>query len=374
MNSEATELLSIATAYLQEEVAPQANQLDRDVNALRLALRGLGDRSLLALKVPSNLGGSGLAAIDYGRWCIAIARASGALAFLQTQHQSAASFLAKSNNKALQAKYLSHLATGEVLIGVGFSHLRRRGKPMVLAQPVPEGYLVTGTVPWITGFNYFHHFILGASLADGSEIYALLPLHETYQATGGQIRFSQPMELIAMTATNTVSATLDNWLLKQKNILTINPPGSIQLTSQQNVLHHGFYALGCAKAGLDVLQAIGSKKQLDFIVTSWQALQAEVNDCVSNVFASMSDENTNYQEQLRLRTWAINLAGRCSQAAVIAASGSANSVHSPAGRVYREALLFSVSGQTTDVMQSSLQELKTVNNLSCKQSQPFCEW
>lgn len=357
MKSEATELLSIATTYLQEQVAPQANQLDRDVDALRLALQELGDRSLLALKVPSNLGGSGLTAIDYGRWCMAVARASGALAFLQTQHQSAASQLAKTENKYLQAKYLPYLATGEVLIGVGFSHLRRRGKPMVSAQRVPEGYLITGKVPWITGFNYFHHFILGASLADGSEIYALLPLQETYQVKGGKIQFTQPMELIAMTATNTVSATLNNWLLRGENILTINPPGSIQLTSQQNVLHHGFYALGCAKAGLDILQATGVKKQLDFITTSWQALQGEVNDCVDRVFASMSNENTTYQEQLRLRTWAINLAGKCSQAAIIAASGGANSVHSPAGRVYREALLFSVSGQTKDVMQSSLQEL-----------------
>ncbi len=357
MKSEATELLSIATAYLQEQVAPQAERLDRNVDALQLALQGLGRRSLLALKVPSNLGGSGLAAVDYGRWCIAIARVSGALAFLQAQHQSAASFLTKTENKYLQTKYLSHLATGEVLIGVGFSHLRRRGKPMVLAQAVPEGYLLTGVVPWITGFSYFHHFILGASLADGSEIYALLPFQRTTQVTGGQITFSQPMELIAMTATNTVSATLDNWLLKRENVLTIKPPGSIHLASQKNVLHHGFYALGCAYAGLDILQATGAKKQLDFIATSGQALQAEVNDCVRNVFASMSSNKTTYQERLRLRTWAIDLAGRCSQAAVIATSGGANSVHSPAGRVYREALLFSVSGQTTDVMQSSLQKL-----------------
>ena len=356
-SSKLSKLLDVAETYLREKVAPQANRLDHNTQALKLALQGLGDRSLLALTVPQSLGGGGVSPTNYALWQIASARVSGALAFLQTQHQSAASRLANSENIYLQQRYLSRMATGDSLIGVGFSHLRRRGKPMMSATEGAEGYLLTGEVPWITGWDYFDRFIIGANLADGREIYGLLPFQDTTQPTGGAIAFSQPLELIAMTATNTVTAKLNNWLLDRRDVLVIKPPGSIHTASKRNILHHGFFALGCAYAGLDILQTIGEQKQLDFIEESWRSLQQEVSQCVDAMLTSMPDRSATYLERLQLRSWSINLAQRTSQAAVIANSGGSNSLHSAAGRVYREALLFSVSGQTTDVMQTSLQQL-----------------
>ncbi len=344
----------IIESYLQESVAPQAQELDRSSVALKLALQSMGDRSLLALKVPQKLGGAGWNELDYRRFQIAIARCSGALAFLQTQHQSAVSQLAKSDNQSLQQEYLPHVATGKKLIGVGFSHLRRRGKPMMEAVEVERGYLLTGEVPWITGWDFFDNFIIGAALPDGRELYGMLPFQNSRATSGGTLAFSVPMELIAMTATNTVSAKLDNWFLARDRLITIKPPGSIHRSSKKNILHHGFFALGCAYAGLDILQAIGEKKQLAFIQESWQSLNEKVTRCDRAILASLSDKNTTYQQQLQLRTEAINLAQRCSVSAVIASSGAANYLNSDAGRVYREALVFSVSGQTTDVMEASL--------------------
>jgi hypothetical protein len=75
------------------------------------------------------------------------------------------------------------------------------------------------------------------------------------------------------------------------------------------------------------------------------------------MFAAISSVDSTYEDKLQLRSWAINLAGHCSQAAVIASSGAANYQDHIAGRVYREALLFSVSGQTRDVMAASLKKL-----------------
>ena len=344
------------TAYLEKEIAPQALEIDFNPKTLKLALQGIGDRSLLALKVPQHLGGAGWSEIDYRRWQILMAKYSGALTFLQTQHQSAASQLAKSENQTLQQEYLLQMGTGKKLVGVGFSHLRRRGRPMVQGEMVAEGYRLNGTVPWITGWNFFDSFILGATLPDGRELYGMLPLQNTEQTSGGTISLSKPMQLIAVTATNTVSAKLDNWILKRDRLVTIKPAGAIHKSSRQNILHHGFYALGCAYGSLDILQKTGEKKQLAFIEESWQVLQQEVDRCQDRAIASLSDNDITY-EQLQIRARAINLAGRCSQAAVIASSGAANDLHSHAGRVYREALLFSVSGQTTDVMAASLKRL-----------------
>ena len=346
-------ILATVESYLKEKVAPLAAEIDRNPESLKTALIGMGDRSLLALKVPTNWGGAGFKARDYHRFQMLMARYSGALAFLQTQHQSAGSMLAASNNSELKQSYLPQMSTGKILVGVGFSQLRRPGKPMVKAEAVEGGYLLSGKVPWITGFGFFDRFIIGATLADGREIYGLLPLRE--EDTKGLINFSYPMELIAMNSTNTVSANLDRWFLDNSLVVAIKPAGSIHENSKKNILHHGFYALGCAQAGLDILLNSYQKKQLAFLQESYQILQAELDDCRQEMLTAI--DNYSYEKKLQLRASAINLAGRCSQAAVIASSGAANERDRPAGRVYREALLFSVSGQTSAVMEESLRLL-----------------
>ena len=350
-------------SFLQEEITPLANKIDRDRQALKLAINKMGDRSWLALKVSPELGGTGLSEADYRRLQISMARVSGALTFLQTQHQSAVSKLAKSNNKSLR-QFLPDAATGKVKIGVGFSHLRRMGTPVMQARQTAGGYVLSGTVPWITGYNFFDFFILGATLADGRELYGLLPFQDSLQGSNGKLTFSEPMELMAITATNTVSATVKDWFLEGDRIVTINPPGAIHDSSRQNILNHGFFALGCAYAALDILEAIARKKLLDFLQESWLSLQSEVKENESKAIAFIGDKNVSYEQKLQLRARTIELAQRCSLAAVVASSGAANYLHSNAGRIYREALLFSVSGQTTDVMQTSLSLL--VKNYSAK--------
>ncbi|GAB4541353.1 MAG: acyl-CoA dehydrogenase family protein [Pleurocapsa sp.] len=344
-------------AYLQESVAPRAEEIDRSEEALGTVLQRMGDRSLLALKVPQQLGGRGWDELNYRRFQVLMARYSGALTFLQTQHQSAASWLAKSDNLTLQQEYLPQMGNGKKLVGVGFSHLRRRGKPMVEASSVAAGYVLNGAIPWITGFGFFDSFIVGATLTDGSELYGMLPLEDAIQPLGGKLSFSKPMALIAISATNTVSGKLENWLLQRDRIVSIKPPGSIHRSSRRNILHHGFYALGCAYGSLDVLQAVGEKKQLSFLQESREYLLEKVQKCDRAMMAAVSDETITYQDKLQFRAQAIKLAARCSHGAVIATSGGANALNSAAGRVYREALLFSVSGQTTDVMEASIKNI-----------------
>ena len=350
-------ILNLTQNYLEKNIVSQAETIDRDSAQLKQVLQDLGKLKILALKVPPSLGGSGFSAQDYAHFQILVARYSGALAFLQTQHQSAASMLASCNNKILQDQYLPYMRTGEKLVGVGFSHLRRSGQPMVKAVEVARGYLISGEVPWITGFDFFENFIIGASLPDGQEFYGILPFKNQIQSSGGSINFSAPLELIAMTATNTVTAKLDNWLLDKDLILNIKPKDSIHQNSRKNVIQNGFFSLGCAYAALDILQQVYKKKQLTFIKQSWQSLKQEVIDCESKMFNILDSSETIYESKLQLRSQAINLAQRCSQAAVIVSSGAANYLNNSAGRVYREALLFSVSAQTIDVMEMTLMQL-----------------
>ncbi len=350
-------LLQITEQYLQEFVAPQADKIDKDSQALAIALRGMGDCNLLALRVSQNWGGGGFSTKEFRLFQEIISRYSGALAFLQTQHQSAAYRLMKSSNEFLKQKYLPFTPSGEILLGIGFSHVRRPGKPIAKAFPVAGGYRLEGKIPWLTGLSFFHHFIIGATLPNGEVVYGMMPFQNSQQEEGGEISFSPPQKLAAANSTNTVSATLQNWFLPQQQVVSLQPAGKIHQQDKNNVLQQGFYSLGCARAGLDIMVASYDKKRLSFIKEAFLTLEQELIELREKMLKAEGDTELSFDVKLILRAKAINLAGRCAQGAVAVSSGAANYENNPAQRVYREALLFAVSGQTTNVMAATLDKL-----------------
>nr|WP_282433704.1 hypothetical protein [Okeania hirsuta] len=84
------------------------------------------------------------------------------------------------------------------------------------------------------------------------------------------------------------------------------------------------------------------------------SLQTEVDKCRNAIEEANKNPNTDFAEKLHLRATAINLAQRCTAAAVTVSSGAANHKNHGAQRVYREALVYTVSGQTTDIMEATL--------------------
>ena len=348
-------LLYLAESYLQKSVFPHAAAVDSDVDALQNALSGMGQLGLLALRVPLEWGGLAVSEDTFYTFTELVARYSGALAFLQTQHQSAAAMLAQSQNEFLQQKYLQYLSNGQILVGVGFSHIRRRGEPLVAAVPVSGGYQVSGHVPWITGFGLFQDFIVAATLPDGQAVFGIVPFIKT-QNKLSTITFSQPLTLAAMMSTNTVTATLTDWFLPEECVVSVKPAGWIHENDQKNVLKATGLALGCARAGLDVLQTTYSSKPLSFIAHTFAALDRELISCRIAI-TQAQHQCEPWEKRLQLRAWGIDLAVRCAHAAVTVSSGAANYSDNPAQRIYREALVFTVSGQTTAIMEATLASL-----------------
>lgn len=349
--------LNTAKSYLLEEVAPSANEIDCNPNALLQALRGFGELGMLALRVPRQWGGKEVNEQTFGSFQELVARYSGALAFLQTQHQSAAGMLIASRNSWLQEKYLPRMGNGEVLMGLGFSQLRREGNPLTLAIPVPGGYQLNGVVPWVTGQGFFSEFIVAATLPDGGAVFGVVPLQEIDQESGGALTLSTPAQLAAMTSTNTVTATLKNWFLPTENIVFMKPPGWIHENDQNNVLRAAFLATGCALAGLDILESVARTKSLPLITNAFDSLQQELRNCRTAVQEAQENSGLELAQRLKLRAWTIDLAGRIAHAAVTVSSGAALYSSHNAQRVYREALVFTVTGQTRAVMEATLERL-----------------
>ncbi len=344
-----------AIAYLQDTVKPQAYEIDSDPFALGAALRGLSDRRMMALRRPEAYGGPALPEGEFRRFQEEVARVSGALAFLQTQHQSAVSMLLKSDNEALKAAYLPHMDGAGRYVGIGFSQLRRPGPPIMRAARVDGGYRLDGTVPWVTGWTFYPEFLVGAALPDGTCVFGIVPFDDREEA-GGTIQLSAPMRLAAMESAQTVSATFDAWSMPDEMVTFVKPADWIRNNDMINVTLQGHFALGCARGGLDVLLDNAQRKPLPFLRNAWEALDAELEACRSQI-SQTSPTETAEAYRLELRAWAIDLAVRCAHAAIASTGGSANAVNHPAQRIYREALVYTVSAQTTPIMEATLQRL-----------------
>lgn len=355
-------ILQRALQYLHDDVRPVAQEIDQSVDSLRWALDGLCRRELMALKRPAEFGGPELPEESFRIFQEEVARISGALAFLQTQHQSAVSMLSKSENTDLKREYLPKMANGERLVGIGFSQLRRPGPPVMRAAQSNGGYLLTGHVPWITGWSFYAEFLVGATLPDGSALFAVVPLVDS--DSQGTIKISVPMELAAMGTAMTVTADFEEWFVPNSQVAFIKPAGWIQNNDMINIALQGHFALGCARGALDVLNSAAEKRGFAFLHDVHGFLSQELADCkVETELAQKgleSDANPTAgitEQRLNVRAWAIDLAVRCAHAAVTASSGAANSLKHPAQRIYREALVYTVSAQTTPIMEATLKRL-----------------
>ena len=349
----AASALDQAFEFLQTVVKPRAQEIDQDPEVLREVLAEMGARNLMALKRPAAFGGPELDEADFRRFQEEMARTSGALAFCQTQHQSAVAVLARSENSTLKDAYLSYMADGTKQVGIGFSQLRRPGPPIMRAEPVQDGYLLNGSVPWVTGWSFYPEFLVGATLPDGRSLFAVVP----FTAQPG-VNVSPPMRLAAMETAMTVSVDFDGFAVPRAQVALIREAGWIANSDMINIALQGHFAIGCALGGLDVLEAAHQRRKEPFLAETLRLLHDELEACRAETAEAqkLAGEETT-DDRLRVRAWAVDLAFRCAQAAIVCSSGGANSLRHPAQRIYREALVYSVSAQTTAIMGATLARL-----------------
>ncbi len=342
--------LDQALEFLRNVVRPRAQDIDQDPEVLGTVLNEMGAKGLMALKRPEAYGGPELDEPAFRRFQEESARASGSFAFCQTQHQSAVSMISKSDNDELKHAYLPHMADGTKQVGIGFSQLRRPGPPIMRAEPVGDGYRLDGSVPWVTGWSFYPEFLMGATLPDGRAVFAVVPL-----ISQEGIKISPPMKLAAMESAMTVAVEFSGYMVPAGQVAFIREPGWIANSDMINIALQGHFAIGCALAGLDVLESVYEKRKEVFLSETLMSLRTELEACRTQTAEAqkLAGEETT-EDRLRVRAWAVDLAFRCSQAAIVCSSGGSNSLKHPAQRIYREALVYSVSAQTTAIMSATL--------------------
>lgn len=343
--------LNTAESFLFEHVRPIAETIDQNLDALLGILKKMGDERILGLRVPKEYGGAGLSPTEFRRFQETCSRCSGSLAFLQTQHQSGCNFISQTDKEPLKSDLLPKLAAGELTVGIAFSQLRRKGPPVLTACETDGGFLISGLAPWVTGWQIFDKCITAAALPSGDSLWFVHDLRESESQKAGEV-----MNLAAMEIVQTVAITFSDFFVPNSDVLYTRPPGWIHDSDMINLALQSPFALGCAQGAVDLLQKLADEKKIASMISAGEALQSELSAIRDEAYSAMEDKE-DHQRSLRARAAAIEIMGRCAHAAVIASSGAGNSMKHAAQRIYREAIVFSVSAQTEPILSASLEKL-----------------
>lgn len=346
-----TPVLEQVEKFLFERVRPRAQDMDMNLEALREGLSELAARGLLGLRADPEYGGQGFSDAAFRRFQETIARCSGALAFVQTQHQSAVSFLNKSANEGLKRRYLPKWCTGERMSGIAFSQLRKSGSPVLSARHEDGGWVLNGTMPWVTGYGIFQDCVVAAYTKDQRTWFGVIRLEDCESLV-----FSPVMRLASMEVGQTVSVNVRDHFVPNEDVLYLKAGNWIHDNDMLNIALQSPFALGCAAAAIDVMRSVYEKKRIEAIAKAADVLEEELNRCREEAYAAM-EEKDNSPRSLKARAWAIEMAARCAHAAVVASSGQGNSLSHPAQRVYREALVFTVLAQTKPILEATLERV-----------------
>lgn len=346
--------------FLTTEIKPVAPQLDHDPKALNTVFRAFNKKGFLGVRVPAEYGGAGFTAPEYHVFKREMARYSGALTFLQTQHQTATQLILSGVNEELKKQCLPEMCTGSRLIGMALSpHLANWQTPSVTAEVREDGYFISrATIRLATGYEHFDSLIIGFVANDSpdaqKEITALVPFRSVENAEGGRLKYSSPLALSVASSTNTVSLEIVNWHIPKRDVVTTQPMGYFAKKSLTTTNLDSYLAgVICEMLSLVDLHVIARSPIHAEISAHHQFLQAELVAYEHMIVARDKDTPV-----ASIRAIGVDLCNKCDEFIAQIFRGrlimSDDSVAKTFRRLQEEGKLYSVVTSYDDLLQATM--------------------
>jgi alkylation response protein AidB-like acyl-CoA dehydrogenase len=350
------EILSKVRLLADEIFRPMAEVTDQGQTSGQLAtnIRLLQEAGYFGLGIGAEYGGMAADEATRQEYVELMASACGVTAFTQQQLQSGGGFLTGSENAALKQSLLPKMASGEILCGICFAHLRRPGPPVVTAQAVPGGYLINGTAPWLSGWTFMDSFVLGVHLPESDRH---LYLYVEADRSNTAISTSPAASLVCMNASDTVAVTFNNLFVSEYHELYNRPAADMSRADYCGITGHVYQPLGCARGSIHYMRALAERRSRPDLLTVAEQFEREVNQCRHEARewnGSCADLPDYKDHALHARTSTILLAVRAAHATIAATGGSAHYMDQPPQRLMREAIFYTTAAQTRDIQAGTL--------------------
>jgi alkylation response protein AidB-like acyl-CoA dehydrogenase len=151
--AEAEEIVGLARAVAQEQLAPRVAAAEEDAAFPRDVFRTLGDLGFLGMPYPEEVGGAGQPYEVYLQALEEIAAAWASVGVGLSVHVMSCYPLANFGSAAQQERWLGEMLAGDLLGGYALSEAEAGSDPAAMrtrAVPGDGGYRVTGSKAWVT--------------------------------------------------------------------------------------------------------------------------------------------------------------------------------------------------------------------------------
>jgi alkylation response protein AidB-like acyl-CoA dehydrogenase len=323
-------------------------------------LQLVAEAGVLGWGLPVEFGGHPVSDIEMLAAYETLASACLTTTFVLTQRNAACQRIANSDNREIKAELLPPLCSGELFVTVGISHLttsrQHLAKPAVSAIETESGFVLNGTVPWVTGAPAAQYLVSGGTLVDGRQVLVAIP------ASLPGIEIKPPLRLLALSASQTATVEFKDVHVPRRsllagpveNVMRVGGGGAGSLTTS---------ALAVGLTGGILRRLSDEAERRPDLVPIQRALQGECDQAKADMSAAATGVTTASAKSPTselVRREANSLVLRAAQAYLAASKGAGFVTGHPAERAVREAMFFLVWSCPQPVVSAALREFACV--------------
>lgn len=362
-------LRDAVSTFVSHEVAPLAQQADRD-DAFPMHLwRAFGDMGLLGLTVPEAYGGAGMGYLAHMVAMEEISRGAGGIGLSYGAHSNlCVNQINRNATHEQKMRFLPKLISGEHVGALAMSEPNAGSDVVSMrlrAERAGDKYLLNGTKMWITNGPDCDVLVVYARTEPAAGAKGITAFILETDTPGFSV--AQKLDKLGMRGSHTGELVFDNVEVPVENVLgAVNQGVSVLMSGldyERAVLSGG--PLGLMQAAMDaVVPYLHDRQQFGQSIGEFQLIQGKVADmytthqaCRAYLYAvgrQLDALGSGHARQVRKdcagvilyaaekATW---LAGEAIQ--ILGGNGYINEY--PVGRIWRDAKLYEIGAGTSEI-------------------------